>query len=137
MSGSEAGGGLRGDGERRRVGVLVASIPAALFLLSVAFVVLRDQPRPGACRHEHSAERVRGWWEKARENEIAVPGTRYVELDAPADGGPACIRVGLSDPGAQPRLERRFQRLEVPREVVIYERARVAGEAGGKGEDAP
>lgn len=137
MSGRGTRGGRTGDGGRRRVGALVASVPVALFVLSVAFVALRDEPRPGACRHEHSAERVRSWWEKARENEIAVPGTRYVELDAPADGGPVCLRVGLEDPGAQPRLERRFQRLQVPREVVVYERAGAAGAADGGGEHAP
>lgn len=120
-----------GDRERRRVGLLVASIPVALFALSVAFVALRSPPRPDACRHDHPTAQVRAWWEKARENDVSVPGTRYVELREPRDGGPACIRVGLEDPQARAHLERRFRRLQVPGEVVVYE------DAGSDASSAP
>lgn len=117
-----SGGGSRG-GEgagRRRTGLLVASVPAALFVLSAAFIALQPPDPPSACRHDHPADRVRAWWEEAVREEVAVPGTRYVALDEPAGGGPACIRVGLEEPRAQTHLERRFHRLGVPREVVVY-----------------
>lgn len=115
----------RGSGEapeRSRVGRTVAAIPVALFLLSAAFIALRPpSERPGACRHDHPVERVREWWEKARANEVSVPGTRYVALGDTATGGAVCIRAGLEDDRARPHLERRFRRLGVPREVVVYE----------------
>lgn len=109
---------------RRRVGLAVASVPVALFLLSAAFIALRaPAERPGACRHDHSADQVRAWWERAQENDVAVPGTRYVALDEPDGRGPVCIRVELDDPQARTHLERRFRRLEVPAEVIVYQRA--------------
>lgn len=130
-----AGRGEEGDG-RRRVGLAVASIPAALFLLSAAFIALQPPDPPSACRHDRTAERVRGWWEEAVRHDVSVPGTRYVALDEPDDGGPVCIRVGLEERTAQTHLERRFHRLGVPREVVVYEPAS-AGASGGAGPAAP
>lgn len=114
------------DGEaadRRRTGLVVASIPVTLFLLSAAFIALHPPEEPSACQHDHPTERVRAWWEEAVRNDVSVTGTRYVALDEPRGGEAACIRVGLEERQAQTRLERRFHRLGVPREVVVYETA--------------
>lgn len=124
------------DGGRRRTGLVIASIPVALFLLSAAFIALRPPDPPTACRHDHPADQVRAWWEKAVRNEVSVPGTRYVAVDEPDDDGTVCIRVGLEERTAQTHLERRFHRLGVPREAVIYEPAS-AGTAGGATPAAP
>lgn len=114
----------RGEGDdHRRTGLAVASIPVLLFVLSAAFIVTRSPEAPSACRHDHPTERVRAWWEEARRHDVSVPGTGYVALDRPDGGGPACIRVGLEERRAQTHLERRFHRLGIPREVVVYEPA--------------
>lgn len=121
--------GSPGDEEgadRRRTGLVVASIPAALFLLSAVFIALRPAEEPGTCRHDHPADRVRTWWEEAVRNDVSVPGTRYLALDDPRGGEAACIRVGLEERRAQTHLERRFHRLGIPREVVVYEPAAAA-----------
>lgn len=115
--------------DRRRIGLVVAAIPLALFLLSGVFIALRGPAAPpGACRHDHPTEEVRRWWQEARQQEVAVRGTRYLTLDESEDGGPACIRVGLEEPRVQTHLERRFRRLGVPGEVVVYEPADATGE---------
>ena len=129
MSGGADGGPGRED--RRRTGLLIASIPAALFLLSAVFIAVHPPDRPTACRHEHPAEQVRAWWEEAVRNDVSVPGTRYVALGEPDDGGPVCLRVGLEEPSAQTHLERRFHRLGIPRDVVIYEPSSAGGTVGG------
>lgn len=134
MSGERSRGGEGGG--RPRTGLLVASIPAALFVLSAAFIALRPPDPPSACRHEHPADRVRAWWQEATRNDVSVPGTRYVALDEPEDGGAACIRVGLEEPRAQTHLERRFHRLGIPREVVVYGPAS-AGRPDGAAAAAP
>lgn len=136
MSGRGEGGAEQRD--RRRIGLVIASIPVALFVLSAAFIALRPPDPPAACRHEHPADQVRAWWEKAVRNEVSVPGTRYVALDEPGDGGggATCIRVGLEERTAQTHLERRFHRLGVPREVVVYEPAS-AGASGTPGGRTP
>lgn len=125
---------------RRRwlVPTLTILIPVILFVATLAFLVLRGERHPG-CRHDHPASRVQQWWEKARTHEIDVPGMRYLSYDEEA----RCIRVGIDDPRAQVHLHRRFQRLKVPADVVVYERvgdgeardsARPGGErAGGRG----
>lgn len=110
---SQEGGG---DGDRRRIGVMVATVPVVLFVLSVAFVALREPPGTG-CRHDYGMERVRSWWQEAQREDVAVRGTRYLAFDDSS----GCIHVGLEDPRAQTHLERRFRRLEIPREVVVYE----------------
>lgn len=118
MSGEAHGrDGSGDDGDRRRrIGVMVATVPVLLFALSVAFVALREPSGPG-CEHDYAVERVRSWWQEAQREEVAVRGTRYLAFDDSA----ACIRVGLEDPRVQTHLERRFRRLKIPREVVVYE----------------
>lgn len=120
---------------RRRIGLVVASISVAIFALSAAFIALRSPSPPSACRHDHPTEQVRSWWEKATRNRISVPGTRYVALEEPDDDGPTCIRVGLEERRAQTHLERRFRRLGIPREVVVYRPAgpAAAGDTGARG----
>lgn len=122
MSGPDRAG--EDGADRRRVGLVVASVPVVLFLLSGAFIAFRSSDAgAGVCRHDHPVEQVRSWWRQAREHDVSVPGTGQVTLDEPRDGGPACIRVVLQERRARTHLERRFRRLDVPREVVVYEPA--------------
>lgn len=104
-------------GERRRVGTLVALVPVLLFVLSVVFIVIRSPGRERPCDHDHGMEQVRTWWETARREEVAVPGTRYLAFDDSL----GCIRVGLEEARARSHLERRFRSLGVPNEVVVWE----------------
>lgn len=119
-----SGGAPRGrdDGGHRRVGALVAAVPVVLFALSVLFIVVR-RPAGDRCRHHYGVERVRQWWREARREEVSVPGTRYLAFDDSL----GCIHVGLEDRRARTHLERRFRRLGVPRDVVVYEVVEGAG----------
>jgi hypothetical protein len=107
----------RPDEQRRRVGALVALVPVLLFVLSVAFIVVRSPGRQPPCDHDHGVDRVRSWWETARREEVAVPGTRYLDFDE----GRGCIEVGLEEARARSHLERRLRSLGVPLEVVVWE----------------
>lgn len=109
--------GRRDDGERRRVGALVALVPVLLFVLSVAFIVSRSPGGERPCAHDHGVDQVRGWWETARQEDVAVPGTRYLAFDDSL----GCIQVGLEEARARSHLERRFRSLDIPLEVVVWE----------------
>lgn len=114
-TGDVARGRREGNG-RRRIGVLVALVPVLLFALSVVFIVAR-RPAGDRCRHGYEVERVREWWREARREDVSVPGTRYLAFDDSL----GCIQVGLEEARARSHLERRFRRLEIPRDVVVYE----------------
>lgn len=134
MTGPAPGTGARGrpDGDdRRRVGAMVALVPVLLFALSVVFIVARSPGREAPCDHDHAAEQVRTWWETARQNEVAVPGTGYLAFDDSL----GCIRVGLEEARARSHLERRFRSLDIPNEVVVWEMVDDAdgGSAGAEG----
>lgn len=118
-------------GDRRRVGTLVALVPVLLFALSVVFIVVRSPGRRAPCDHEHGTEQVRTWWETARREGVAVPGTRYLVFDDSV----GCIEVGLEEAQARSHLERRLRSLDVPLEVVVWEMVddADAGPAGGEG----
>lgn len=116
----------RPDERRRRVGALVALVPVLLFVFSVVFIVVRSPGRRPACDHDHGVDRVRSWWETARREEVAVPGTRYLTFDDSL----GCIEVGLEEAQARPHLERRFRSLDIPLEVVVWETVDDAGGAG-------
>lgn len=123
----------RDPGRRRRIGLAVGLVPVFLFALSVVFIVVRRPAEErAACTHDHATEQVREWWEAAREEESAVPGTRYVAFDDSL----GCIHVGLDEPRARSHLERRFRSLDIPSEVVIWEMAGAGGTGRpGDGED--
>lgn len=125
--GSEDGreGGRAGRSDPRRVGFAVASVPVLLFGLSILFVAVTNRS-PGECDHGHPRDRVRDWWKTAVREEVSTKDTRYVALEDSV----ACIRVGIEDPRARAHLERRFRRLGVPSEVVIFDVVEPGG--GGK-----
>lgn len=133
---SEGGEGAAPSSPGRRrwlVPLLTAVVPVVLFFGTLAYLALGGERRPG-CRHDHPASQVRGWWQKARTHDIELPGLRYLNYD----GGVNCIRVGIDDPQAKIHLQRRFRRLHVPPEVILYERveadgARDSGQRGGEG----
>lgn len=123
----------RPDEQRRRVGTLVALVPALLFVLSVVFIVVRSPGRRPPCDHDHGVDQVRTWWETARREDVAVPGMRYLAFDDSL----GCIEVGLEDAQARSHLERRLRSLDIPLEVVVWEMAGDAGGASVGPEDGP
>lgn len=100
----------------RRLGLAVASVPAVLFALSILFVMTTHRS-PGECDHGYTRDRVRDWWRTAVREDVSTRDTRYVALEDSV----ACIRVGIENPRARAHLERRFRRLGVPPEVVIFD----------------
>lgn len=126
-AGSRRGRDRSGAGRpgTRRVGMAVASVPVLLFGLSILFVTVTDRS-PGGCDHDHPRERVRDWWRSAVGEDVSTAGTRYVALDDSVD----CIRVGIEDPRVRAHLERRFRRLGIPSEVVLFDVVE-PGDGGG------